>query len=308
MKRPALTALLAVAALLALGGCDFYDPGDTGRQYVVESYLQAGAPLPPVRVSRTAPVNATFDAAELAVRGAEVRIFRLDDAGGVARTYRYAGNADRSGLYRPLNREARVRPLARYRLEVTPPDVGDGIDAGLISAETVVPDTFRLVATSGDSLRWQQDDLTATITRSAYPGRQARYIVTNTALEPNAANLTPVAAELLDRAGDDLDLGELAVTESPIINEGNYKIALDGTLTIDIPWLVASFYGPNKIAVRALGDSYYDFVRSQNVQQGGSTFSPGEIPNVIERVSGGTGLFGSYAVVRFDLEVERPEL
>lgn len=39
----------------------------------------------------------------------------------------------------------------------------------------------------------------------------------------------------------------------------------------------------------------YDFVRSESVQLGGSTLSPGEIQNVITHVEGGLGIFGSLA-------------
>ena len=57
----------------------------------------------------------------------------------------------------------------------------------------------------------------------------------------------------------------------------------------------------------AIDDNLYDFVRSQIIQQGGSTFAPGEIPNILERVNGAHGVFGSYARVSFDLFVKRPE-
>ncbi len=39
------------------------------------------------------------------------------------------------------------------------------------------------------------------------------------------------------------------------------------------------------------------FVQSQAVQRGGSTLSPGEIPNVTTNVEGGLGIFGSFARV-----------
>ena len=304
--------LVAVAAaLLAAGGCDTYDPAGVERQYVVEAYLQAGARLPPVRLSRTAPISGTYDPTALAVRGARVRIRRLD--GDERQVISYHEAPDRPGVYLPtLVEDGRllgsgvVEPLGHYRLEVEPPE-GDGIDVESVTAETVVPDTFRIVRTSGDTLVWQEDELQVTVTRSQYPGRDARYVVTTTALEAVPANLTPLAAQALERAEEDaLQIEDLSVTESPVINEGNYEVRPDGTLTIDLPWLVVNFYGPNGIAIRALGENYYDFLRSQQVQQGGSTFSPGEIPNVIERVNGGTGLFGSYAEVRYDLEVQRP--
>jgi hypothetical protein len=87
----------------------------------------------------------------------------------------------------------------------------------------------------------------------------------------------------------------LRITNSPIINEGNYDINQDGTLTIRLPWIAVAFFGENRLTASALDDNLYDFIRTQTVQQGGSTLSPGEIPNVIERIEGGTGVFGSFA-------------
>ena len=47
----------------------------------------------------------------------------------------------------------------------------------------------------------------------------------------------------------------------------------------------------------AVDDNLFDFIRSQSVQQGGSTLAPGEIPNVLDHIEGGTGIFGSLARV-----------
>jgi hypothetical protein len=311
MNRRALVLLSAVAALLLAGGCDAYEPVGVERQYVVEAYLEAGSPFPPVRLSRTAPVGETYDFDARAVSGAAVRMRRVD-AEEEERIVRYAEDPEQPGVYRPRGPQnfaggvPTVQPLGRYRLAVEPP-AGDGIDTDTLTAETVVPDTFRITETSGDTLTWREDSLAVTVTRSQYPGRSARFVVSTTAREATRENLTPLAARAFDRADTSgVSLEELSVTESPVINEGNYEVGPGGRLTIDVPWLVANFYGPNVIALRALGQNYYDFLRSQQVQQGGSAFSPGAIPNVIERIDGGTGLFGSYAVVRYELEVERP--
>ena len=114
--------------------------------------------------------------------------------------------------------------------------------------------------------------------------------------------MTPFYAEFV---GEDEDLDDVLITESPPINEQNYDINDDGTLTIRLPWIAVAFYGPNRITASTVDDNLYDFLRSQQVQQGGSTFSPGEIPNVIAHVDGGTGVFGSLARVAADIQVER---
>ena len=104
-----------------------------------------------------------------------------------------------------------------------------------------------------------------------------------------------------------MTLEDLRVGGSPILNEENYDVNPDGTLTIKYPWLAITFYGPNRIFANALDDNLYDYIRSQSIQQGGSTFSPGEIPNPLENVEGAHGVFGSYARISFDLFVLRPE-
>jgi len=321
MNRLPLALLPALAAALTAAvssGCDPYEPAGVERQYVVEAYLQAGGAFPPVRLSRTAPVGGAYAFGAQAVSGAAVRI-RRTNGDGRSQIIPYVEDPDSAGLYRPRgepqnyrprgepqNAAPTVEPLGRYRLTATRLPAGDGIAADTITAATVVPDTFRITETSGDTLTWREDDLTASVTRSQYPGRNARFVVTTAALNPTRENLTPFAEQALRRADSAaVDLDNLSVTESPVINEGNYEVGARGQITIDVPWLVANFYGPNVIELRALGQNYYDFLRSQQVQQGGSTFSPGTIPNVIERIDGGTGLFGSYAVVRYELVVER---
>ena len=98
---------------------------------------------------------------------------------------------------------------------------------------------------------------------------------------------------------------DLRITESPIINEGNYEINENGTITVKLPWLAVAFFGPNRLTANALDDNMFDFIRSQTVQQGGSTLAPGEIPNVIDRVEGGTGIFGSLARSSYEVLITR---
>ena len=119
--------------------------------------------------------------------------------------------------------------------------------------------------------------------------------------------MTPFALAFFDQQDGETTLEDLRVGGSPILNEDNYDPNPDGTLTIRLPWLAITFFGPNRLIANALDDNLYDFIRSQSVQQGGSTFSPGEIPNPLETVTGAHGVFGSYASLSFDLFVKRPE-
>jgi len=97
---------------------------------------------------------------------------------------------------------------------------------------------------------------------------------------------------------------DFRVNPSPIINEANYDDNDDGTITIDLPWIAVAFYGENEAAVSVLDAALYDYIRTESAQQGG--LSPGEIPNVIDNVDGGTGIVGSYARVTSQVRIRRP--
>lgn len=296
---PRIVWLIGVG-ILGWAACDQVEPIRFTSEYVVESYQIAGEPLQPVWLTRTLPIDAVYVSDSVRVRGAQVRIALLDAQGAPERWYPYEEHADTSGYYVPvpLIREARVRPLRTYQLEVRMPD------GTLLTAKTTVPDTFRVLEANLDSVRYQSEvRLELRMTRSEYPGRQAVYILTTEALEPTEENLTPFGQALYENGTFTLD--ELRVSGSTILNEANYTEAPDGTLRLRLPWFAVLFYGPNRFTISTLDDNLYDLIRTQSVQQGGSTLSPGEIPAVLEHVQGGRGVFGSYARVQYIFVVER---
>ncbi|GIV60662.1 MAG: hypothetical protein KatS3mg043_1751 [Rhodothermaceae bacterium] len=194
-----------------------------------------------------------------------------------------------------------------YRLEVVVPETGDRV-----TAETLVPGDFEVAAAGRDTVVYQGTErFEVAVTPSRYPGRQSYYVLSVEALDPRVEQLTPLYRDFVDPDNLDPDelekeLRDVTVVESPIINESSFDVNPDGTVMIRLPWLAVAFYGPNRIRASALDDNLYDFLRSQGVQQGGSTLAPGEIPNVIEHVEGGRGIFGSFARVTFDLFIARP--
>ena len=177
-----------------------------------------------------------------------------------------------------------------------------------ITATTTVPDTFSVVSASARSVVYQgSEQLALTLTRSRYPGRaQSFYLFSTESLDPREENLTPLIREFVSD-DEDFQPGELRITSSPVLNEESYDINADGTLTIRLPWLAIAFFGPNRTTTNAIDDNLYDFVRTQGAQQGGSGFTPGTIPNVIEHVDGGTGVFGSLARQSYEVIIARPD-
>ncbi len=289
-------ALLALAlAGVILSGCDATSSSDFEEEIVVEAYLQVGDRLPQVRVSRTVPAGETYVFEENAVTDASVRILLLDAAGAVEAAYAYLAVGQEPGVYRPSD-VALVQEARTYRLEVDVPG-----QARPVTATTVVPGAFLLVQANADTIVYQgASQLELDVTRSVYPGRQSIYIFSTEALDLGVDMLTPFYRDIID---DDDDIADLRITNSPLINEGNYVANDDGTITIRLPWIAVAFYGRNRLTASALDDNLFDFFRTQSVQQGGSTFSPGEIPNVIEHIDGGTGVFGSYANSSFEVVI-----
>ena len=298
--------------LLCLGvgllGCDT-TATQPESQIVVESYLQAGAPLPSVRLSRTGDVGTAYDPAERAVRGATVVVDARAGESPPTETIAYTESDSIPGLYTPETREV-VQAQSTYRLRVT---TAEGAE---VTATTTVPGPVDLVETENDTTLYQsprQPSLTIRAARQGGlegAGGQNVFTLTTTALLDFAttptdslrAALTPFYADGFDAEED--SIGVLRVNSSGLLNEANFNRNADGTITIDVPWLAIAFFGPNEVGVSVVDENYFDLLRSQNAQQGG--FAPGEIPNVIEHVEGGTGVFGSYARAAHPVLIRRP--
>jgi hypothetical protein len=290
MRRLLPTVLLFGAILL---GCDT-TATQPESQIVVESYLKAEAPLPSVRLSRTVGVDEAYEPTEDAVRGADVVVERLAADSTVAEVVSYDERDTTPGVYAPDDPPP-VQPEATYRLRVRT------AEGTALTAVTTVPDAFTLTAVENDTTTYQsarQPAFTFEPPR-ALTDRQNVYTFTTTSqldfdglpADTLRRALTPFYADGFDPEED--TLASFRITSSGLLNEGNFTKNSDGTLTVDLPWIAVALYGPNEVAVNVLDDNFYDMLRSQQVQQGG--LSPGEIPNVLEHVDGGTGIFGSYA-------------
>ncbi len=293
---------LCVAVLFA--ACDGTVENAFTPEVVVESYQIVGEPLAPVYVLRNAPVGATFDRAALAIRDAAVEVQLLGEAGGVEARYAYRNTG--GDRYDAGDTEgAGVLPLRRYRLEVRVPG-----EPAVVSAEMLTPGAFEFVTASADTATYgvDGDELTFNVTRPTYPARQAVFLFTTETLLDALTldDAVPFIRAILERSDDgDFELEDLRVGASPLINEKTYETNPDGTLRIELPWIAVPFYGPSRVSANAVDDNLYDFLRSQAVQQGGSTLSPGEIPNVLDRVENGAGLFGSFSRVSREVFVKK---
>lgn len=289
---------LTVIVLLFAFGCETYSQSEYEEYYVVESYIVANRNLQQVRLSTTVPAFDFYDFEENAIRNATVQIRLLGASGNsIDSVFNYA--MDEPGIYRPVQTH-RVLPARTYELFIEVPN-GGIMDE--IRSTAIVPDTFSVVGGILDTLVYQSSEqLSVTLSESSYPGRQNVYVFTTLSENPVFENLTPLYADFYD---DEEDLAEFAVTSSGLLNEGNFTQFPDGSVTVQYPWLAVAFYEENRIVATTVDDNIYDYIRSNDVQLGGSTLSPGEIQNVLTNVQGGIGLFGAMASDTIDTFIKR---
>lgn len=311
MRNALGISVLAVTLATALVGCDTTAPSDHEPEVVVEAYLVGGESLPPVWISLTEDVDAEYDGADLAVDGADVRIELLDEQGGVDTSYPYVRGFGSAGRYVPAE-SGDVLPGRQYRLRV---DV-DGFPP--VTSDLRVPGAFELLSVSNESIEYLDPaQVEYTVTKSDYPGRQTIFIFSIVAENPSIETLTPLYREIIYGIGPDesiegrnLDpdeMNEILINTSPPINEGNYEENQDGSLTVGLPWFAVAFYGRTETVMYAVDDNLYDFLRYAQVQQGGSTLSPGEIPNVRDNVEGGRGVFAGMSKISAVVDIRRED-
>jgi hypothetical protein len=275
----------------SLAACDGLEPEGDASQVFVESYQVANEPLQPVRLTRTSPVDGRYDPTARAVREAGVVIERLREDGSVEATHPY--REAQAGVYVAVDPDATVLPFQRYRLRA------ETTAGEIVTATTFVPHGLELVSASADTVVYQEDGASAfRVRRGPYPGRQNVYIISTEALVPSVETLTPFYRNILEDEEGNIDPDDLTdnrVNESFPNNEAIYEVDGD-VVTVPLLWFGVAFYGPTRIAINALDDNLYNFVRSVRVQhEGGLGNSPGEIGSLLEYVEGGTGVFGSYA-------------
>lgn len=281
--------------------CDLYPQDEYEKFYVVESYIVAGEPLPPIFLSTTAPVNSVYSFEEFAVSGADIRVNLLSNDGDSSIVQSFSYQLDSAGVYTSqINHN--TLPSRIYQLQIS--GIPDDPDA-FITGYTSIPDTFSTRSEIPDTVIYQSENqIEIEITPSVNTERQSYFIFTTIALNPSRENFTPFYSDFSD---EEDEIGEFVKTSSGIVNEANFETKPDGTVTLKYPWLAVAFFGDNQIIANTIDDNIYDFLRSQSVQLGGSTLSPGEIPNAIYRLEGGIGVFGSLAADTIQTYIKRPE-
>lgn len=284
MKKVSITGF-AILFLLLFSSCDIYEQDEYRELIVLEAYAIAGRPLPDVRISRTLPIADEYSFNEAAITSAAVVITVTNSEGSENGSFSYF--QQRQGVYRANDRNYRVEAGSTYRIDVQFQDRPDQL-----RAITTVPAQFEILSEVKDSYVYQSEDqLEILLTATESDARQNIYVFNTLTREPSVDNLTPFYQDAV--VNGDSELQEFFDNSSGLINEGNFTINDDQTILLRFPWIGVAFYGENAVVTNSVDQNLSDLVRSEELQLGGSTLPPGEIPNLIYNVEGGIGVFGS---------------
>ncbi|MTI88224.1 MAG: DUF4249 family protein [Balneolaceae bacterium] len=290
--------LLLLVLLFCISACETYNQDEYQEQYVVESYQVAGRELAEVRLSTTASASELYKFEDQAVNHASVKVHLLSGGAGTDVEETFPFTLTGQGTY-TTDADHKILGTRTYMLEIDFPDSDEKI-----TSTTLVPGTYEITETLQDTLIYQSSEqLEVTLTESQYAGRQSYFVFTSISLNPVEGNLTPFFLDLYQ--DEDEDLEYYTKNSSGIFNKDTYSSNPDGTTTINYPWIGIAFYRDNLIVSHTIDDNIYDFVRTQQVQLGGSTISPGEIQNVFYNMDGGIGIFGSMATDTVGIHIKR---
>ncbi len=285
MNRPFYITFFLILVLFY--GCDIYEQDSYKELVVLEAYAIAGRQLPDVRLSTTAPATEEYVFADVAINDATIIVTRLDSDGEPLEDFSYIRR--RMGTYSAADQSAVAQAGGRYRIHVE----FDSRDEQL-TAETVIPQQFEILSDVDESYVYQSENqLEILLTATESNASQNVYVFNTITQEPSLENLTPFYANAVE--DDDTDIDEFFNNSSGLINEGNFEINDDQTILLRFPWIGVAFFGENAVVINSVDSNLADLARSEELQLGGSTLPPGEIPNLIYNVEGGIGVFGSIA-------------
>lgn len=295
--------LLAISIFLlsVITGCEDYSQNDYQEHVVLEAYATANRPLPEVRLSTTLPTGQQYSFEEAGLAGADVQVTLLDEDGGDEIVFDYQSSSETRGLYLAEDQSHKILPRRTYRIDVRFDDRADSL-----SAETTIPDDVEVISEVPDTLVYQSSQqLEFVLSPIERIEKQNIFVFNNIALQTEVENLTPFYRELV--VDEEEDIEDFYNNDSGPLNEENFDINSDGTITIQYPWLSVAFFGDNQVVTNAIDKNLSDLIISQDVQLGGGSLSPGEIPNLRYHVEGGIGIFGSLASDTVQTFFKRPE-
>jgi hypothetical protein len=293
-----ITSFLII--LLLTVSCDTYNQDTYQELIVIEGYIVAGRDLPEIRVSSTMPVDMEYRFSEAALNSANIQIVLLNENNEATEVFEYIPDSEIPGVYRAIASPHIALPGRTYRLDL---DFDNRQE--VLTATTTVPDQVQIANAVKDTVVYQSDDqLEILLSPTQKTQNQNIFVFDSIARHPTLENLTPFyRSAVLD---GDAEIGDFIKNSSGLINEGNFEINPDGTILLKFPWIGVAFYEENQVVTNSVDRNLADLIRSQEVQLGGSTLSPGEIPNLVYNIDGGIGIFGSISSDTVQTYFRRP--
>lgn len=291
---------LILPFLLLVAACDIYNQDEYEELVVVEAYLIAGRSLPEIKISTTLPVEREYSFENAALSGANIQVVLLDENGNEEEVFGYLSLTGRKGVYRPQSTTQTILPRRTYRLDI---DFNNRPD--VITAVTTIPDQVQITNAVRDTVIYQSDEQLEILLAPTQKSQTQNIFVFDTiAGKVSVDNLTPFYRSLVEDG--DTDLSDLIKNSSGLINEANFNINPDGSILLKYPWIGVAFFEDNQVVTNSVDRNLTQLIRSQDVQLGGSTLSPGEIPNLVYNIEGGIGIFGSISSDTVQTYFKRP--
>lgn len=252
---------------LFLAGCEESDSSFAyEKKIVVTGLIEAGRSVDSIRLVYTGDPAKFYDPQAYAIRDAEVIITGKDVA--FVDTLRH--DPAKPGRYFSSDTTKIIVPTRSYRLSVRTSD------GKILSAETTVPDTFRMTystLTNGSVVRYNP---LAPVNKFEWSASalHGTYLPTISSLDVNAARIPR------SFINDTLS--------NPPPDKIGYRVGLpkDQTST-ELPWIVLSYYGTTRFDVYAVDENYNSFLNQFVTGQGG------ELREIRYNVQGGLGFFGA---------------
>lgn len=292
---------LLVWITLVTTACESYNQDDYKELVVVEAYAIANRLLPVVRLSTTAPAGEQYAAENQALANANIQVVLLDEHGNDEEQFEYFPSQMNQGAYIAEDNSHRVLPRRTYRLDIHFDDRPE-----ILHAQTTIPEDFEIINNVRDQVVYQSEEqLELVVSAIEKSESQNVYVINAIALNPSKENLTPFYLDVVENG--DSETEDFINNSSGLINEGNFNVNDDGTITLQFPWIGVAFFGNNLVVTNTIDKNLSGLIRSQEVQRGGSTLPPGEIQNAIYNVEGGIGIFGSIASDTVQTNILRPE-
>lgn len=296
------TLILSLFLAFSFLGCRSYSQDEYQEYYVVESFLVGEAPLPKLYLSRTQESSQFYDFEDLVVPNATVTLDVLEGDENSDSDSTITMSFNGINAYE-ADFEHQVISDKNYKLTITIPN-----ETEPIIGYTSIPASFTNANPVPNSLEYQSEDQIEINIPASQNSTRQNYFIFSTIFQGEATieNLTPTFREIFEESeDDDSDINEFVKSSSGIISEGNFDTEPDGSLTLRFPWIGITFFGNNTIVTNIIDENMYDFIRSQEVQLGGGSISPGEIPNAIYNLEGAIGVFGSMATDTLNINITR---